>query len=93
MKGHTDAFKSRWFATQPVTRFIPYMIVPFARTKAQFVDDVRVSGNVLHRLRVPRRVEEAEQLMETGVKIEGYERLAEALQWVVNYRERARMAA
>ena len=93
MTGHMDAFKSRWFATQPVTKFIPYMIVPFARTKEQFVDDVRVLGNVLHRLRVPRRVEEAKRLMESGVEIEGYNRLAEALQWVVDYRERARMAA
>ena len=91
--GHTDAFKSRWFATQPVTKFIPYMIVPFARTREQFVDDVRLLGNVLHRLRVPRRVEEAERLLQTGVEIEGYDRLDEALQWVVNYRERARMAA
>ena len=93
LTGHMDAFKSRWFATQPVTKFVPYMIVPFARTKEQFVDDVRVLGNVLHRLRVPRRVEEAKRLMETGVEIEGYNRLAEALQWVVDYRERARMAA
>ncbi len=93
LKGHLGVFKSRWFATQPVTEFIPYMIVPFFRTKEQFVDDVRVSGNVLHRLRVPRRVEEARQLVETGAKIEGYDRLTKALRWVTDYRGRARTAA
>ena len=93
LKGHLSAFKSRWFATQPVTEFIPYMIMPFVCTKGQFVDDVRVLGNVLHRLRVPLRVEEAERLVQTGVDIEGYDRLAEAVQWVVEYRDRARIAA
>lgn len=91
--GHLSAFKSRWFANQPVTEFIPYMIVPFVCTKDQFVDDVRVLGNVLHRLRVPLRVEEAEGLVQTGLMIEGYDQLAEALQWVVEYRARARIAA
>ena len=32
------------------------MVVPFATADNRFVDDVRVMGNVLHRLRVPRRV-------------------------------------
>ena len=34
-------------------------------------------GNVLHRLRVPRKVEEAGQLLETGVSIEAYDLLEE----------------
>ena len=59
LKGHLDTFKSRWFAQQPVTAFVVYMVVPFAMADDQFVDDVRVLGNVLHRLRVPRRVAEA----------------------------------
>ena len=89
LKAHVGAFKSRWFGTQPVTDFIPYMIVPFATAEKQFVDDVRVMGNVLHRLRVPRRVAEAARLVEAGVTIEGYERLAEVVQWVADYRNRA----
>ena len=93
LKGHLDAFTSRWFATQPVTAFMAYMIVPFAAGREQFIDDVRTLGNVLHRLRVPRRVAEAAQLVKTGLAIEGYERLEEAAQWVADYRRRARAAA
>ena len=69
MKGHLEAFKSRWFAKQPVTELIAYMIVPFATEDNQFLDDVRTLGNVLHRLRVPRRAEEAGQLVEAGITI------------------------
>ena len=93
LKGHLSAFKGRWFRTQPVTDFIPYMIVPFATDDEQFVDDVRVMGNILHRLRVPRRVAEAARLAEAGVAIEGYDRLAEVAHWVADYRGRARAAA
>ena len=93
LKGHLSAFKSRWFGTQPVTDFIPYMVVPFAPADNQFVDDVRVMGNVLHRLRVPRRVEEAARLVSAGVTIEGYDRLPAAARWVSDYRNRAGAAA
>ena len=93
LKGHLGAFKSRWFGTQPVTDFIPYMVVPFATADTQFVDDVRVMGNVLHRLRVPRRVDEAARLVEEGVTIEGYDRLAEVTRWVSGYRRRTGAAA
>ena len=93
LKGHLSAFKSRWFGTQPVTDFIPYMVVPFATADNQFMDDVRVMGNVLHRLRVPRRVAEAARLVKAGVTIEGYDRLAEAARWVSDYRSRAGAAA
>jgi len=85
LRGHLGAFKSRWFARQPVTDFAPYMIVPFARDRDSFVDDVRVMGNVLHRLRVPRRVAEAEELVDANVTVEGYDQLAEAARWVVDY--------
>lgn len=91
LKGHLSAFKGRWFASQPVTEFIAYMIVPFAKADEQFVDDVRVMGNVLHRLRVPLRVTDAGRLVQTGVTIEGYDRLMEAVGWVADYRSRARM--
>ena len=83
----------REFRTQPVTDFIPYMVVPFATADNQFMDDVRVMGNVLHRLRVPRRVAEAARLVKAGVTIEGYDRLAEAARWVSDYRSRAGAAA
>ncbi len=92
LKGHLGAFKSRWFSTQPVTEFLTYMIVPFATADDQFVDDVRTLGNVLHRLRVPRRVEEAGRLVEAGTTVEGYDRLAEAVRWVADYRSRAESA-
>ena len=88
LKGHLGAFKSRWFSMQPVTEFIVYMIVPFATADNRFVDDVRTLGNVLHRLRVPRRVAEASRLVEDGVTIEGYDRLPEAVRWVTDYRSR-----
>lgn len=93
LKGHLSAFRSRWFRTPPVTDFIPYMVVPFAAADNQFIDDVRVMGNVLHRLRVPRRVAEAARLVSGGVTIEGYDRLAEAARWVSNYRGRPGAAA
>ena len=93
LKGHLGAFKGRWFSRQPVTDFIPYMIVPFARSDDKLIDDVRTMGNMLHRLRMPRRVAEAEQLLgKENVKIEGYDRLTEAARWVMDYRERARAA-
>ena len=93
LKGHLSAFKSRWFATQPVTEFIAYMIVPFAMEESRFVDSVRTMGNVLHRLRVPRRVAEANQLVTNGRTIEGYERLSDAARWVAEYRSRGSTAA
>lgn len=88
LKGHLGAFKSRWFATQPVTEFIAYMIVPFAAADCRFVDWVRTMGNVLHRLRLPLRVEEAERLVAEGRSIEGYDRLPDAARWVARYRMR-----
>lgn len=93
LKGHLDAFRHRWFRTQPVTGFIPYMIVPFAISDEKFIDRVRTMGNVLHRLRVPRRVAEAERLARAGISIEAYDRLGEVTLWVKQYRKRAREAA
>ena len=86
LKGHLSAFKSRWFATQPVTDFIAYMIVPFAMADSQFVDWVRTMGNVLHRLRLPLRVADAARLIADGRTIEGYDRLPDAARWVAQYR-------
>ena len=93
LKGRLGAFRSRWFAPQPVTEFIACMIVPFAVRRDQFIDDVRTFGNVLHRLRVPRRVAESARLVKAGATVEGYDRLEEAAQWVADYRRGARAAA
>ena len=93
LKGHIGAFKARWFESQPVTDFIAYMIVPFAIDDEQFIDDVRTKGNILHRLRTPRRIAEVEQLLDKGMTIEGYDRLAEAVRWIEDYRRRMRTAA
>ena len=89
LKGHVDVFRSRWFHSPPVTDFIPYIIVPFASEDREFIDHVRVGGNVLHRLRLPRRVSEAQELVRSGVSIEGYAQLAGAMEWVADYRSRA----
>ena len=89
LRGHLSAFKSRWFGRQPATDFIPYMIVPFARSREDIVDDVRVMGNMLHRLRVPRKVEEAKRILGAGFAIEAYDRLEEAVRWVADYRSPA----
>ena len=86
LKGHISVFKSRWFSTQPVTEIIPYMIVPFVFSHDKFVDHVRVCGNLLHRLRIPIRVSEAEVLVQSGVNIEGYNCLYSAAKWLVRYR-------
>ena len=88
LKGHLSAFKKRWFLTQPETEFIIYMIVPFAISDDQFIDDVRTLGNILHRLRVPLRVSEAERLVKTGAKIEGFDRLNGAAKWLAAYQLR-----
>ena len=93
LKGHLDAFKQRWFRLQPATGFIPYMIVPFAIADDKFLDHVRTMGNVLHRLRLPRRVTEAENLTRAGVSIEAYDRLPEVASWAAKYRNQARAAA
>lgn len=88
LRGVIPRFFGRWFVEQPTTDVIPYVIIPFARDRGGFVDDVRKYGNVLHRLRVPRRVVEASALVEAGVTVEGYDRLGEASKWVSEYRRR-----
>lgn len=85
---HLSAFKGRWFVTRPVTDFITYMIVPFAIASERFIDDVREVGNILHRLRVPLRVAEAGRLVRAGVKIEEFDQLAVAAEWLESYRHR-----
>ena len=71
LKSHIDTSKHRWLARAPATQVLAYMIVPFAAADDQFLDDVRKMGNVLRRMRVPRRVAEAAEPVEAGETIEG----------------------
>lgn len=88
---HVDrVFPSRWFARPPATRMVPYHVIPFARPDDEFRDDVLVLGNVLHRLRVPHRVREAAALARSGVPIEAFDRLEEAVAWIASWVEQAR---
>ena len=78
-------FFSRWFSRQPVTRLVPFHVIPFARADDDFPDDVLVLGNVLHRLRVPHRVDEAKALVDREVRIEAYDRLGEAVDLIRSF--------
>lgn len=90
IRSHVNhVFPDRWFGRRPVTRMVPYHVIPFARPDGEFRDDVRVLGNVLHRLRVPRRVSEADALARNG-QVEAFDRLDEAAEWIASYVERAR---
>lgn len=89
LRGHiAGAFQSRWFSEQPVTHILCYHIVPFDRGEDEFFDDVRILGNVLHRLRVPKRVGQAQQLFEAGTCIEAFPELEEAITWLSGYANR-----
>lgn len=81
-------FPSRWFGQQPVTMMICYHIIPFTRPDEDFFDDCRILGNVLHRLRVPSRVAEAQGLHDQGIAIEAFDQLAAAVDWVRAYATR-----
>ena len=93
IKHHVSrVFPSRWFSPPPVTDIVAYHVIPFARSDGDFRDDVRVLGNILHRLRVPRRVAEAAELNRVGILIEAFDRLDEAAQWLRCYLTRMRNA-
>ncbi len=85
-------FPARWFSRQPVTEMVIYHVIPFARPDDCFRDDVLTLGNVLHRLRVPRRVAEAAGLARGGVAIEAFDQLGEATEWIRSFIDRARAA-
>ena len=93
IKSHIDrVFPARWFDRPPATEMVAYHVIPFARPDDKFRDDVLVLGNVLHRLRVPRRVTEAAGLARNGVMIEAIDQLEAATEWLRLYVERARAA-
>ena len=91
IKSHVDdVFPRRWFDPTPTTKMVAYHVIPFARPDDKFHDDVSVLGNVLHRLRVPRRVTEAADLARSGVAIEALDQLEAAVQWIQSYVTRMR---
>ena len=91
LKGHVrEVFQHRWFNPAPITQMIAYHVIPFARPAVGFRDDVLVLGNVLHRLRVPSRVNEAVSLVNRGVAVEAFDLLDGASRWVQSYVERMR---
>ena len=93
IKSHVaHVFATRWFGRVPVTEMVAYHVVPFARPDEEFRDDVLVLGNVLHRLRVPRRVTEAAGLARNGVAIEALDQLETSTEWIRSYVARARTA-
>ena len=93
IKAHVKSvFPGRWFSPAPVTEMIAYHVMPFARPDDVFRDDVRVLGNVLHRIRMPKRVAEAVRLDAEGVQIEAFDQLQAAADWIQGYFGRARAA-
>ncbi|WP_423927971.1 hypothetical protein [Candidatus Palauibacter sp.] len=88
-----NVFKRRWFTREPVTEMVVYHVIPFALADEGFRDDVLVVGNLLHRLRVPRRVAEAEKLVELGrIDVEAFGKLDETRTWIQTFIEEARAA-
>ncbi len=84
-------FEKRWFNRPPVTEMVAYHVIPFARPDELFRDDVLVLGNVLHRLRLPRRVSEAAHLVQDGASIEAFDQLDSAVDWIGSYVNQARV--
>lgn len=91
IKSHVrDVFPNRWFSPSPASVMVAYQVIPFTQTEDKFRADVMVLGNVLHRLRVPTRVSEAAGLVRRGVKVETFELLGSATEWVQSYLKRKR---
>lgn len=85
-------FPNLWFGRVPATEMIAYNVIPFACADDDFRRIVMRMGNVLHRLRVPRRVLEAVDLARSGVAIEAFEEVVAARDWVDRFLDRARSA-
>ena len=92
IKAHVaDVFAKRWFSPPPVTEMVAYHVIPFARPDEKFRDDVLILGNVLHRHRVPFRVQEAASLVAEGIAVEAFELLGGVRDWVRCYVQRSRV--
>ena len=88
-----NAFTKRWFTTEPVTEMLVYHVIPFALADKQVRDYVLTLGNLLHRLRVPRRVAEAERLVARGsIRVEAFDQLEETRAWIRSFVEEVRSA-
>ena len=85
-------FFNRWFGPSPATTALVYHVIPFARSDDEFRDDVLCVGNVLHRIRVPHRVEDAIALIQNDVAVEAFDKLDSAADWIRLYLEQARAA-
>ena len=81
-------FTKRWFSPEPVTEMLVYHIIPFTIPDEAFRGDVLVLGNILHRLRLPVRVQEGTALADKGVAVEAIDRLPEVVKWLHAYRQR-----
>ena len=82
----TKGFYGRWFSQEPVTRLVPFHVIPFNCSDVEMEDHVLNLGNVLHRLRVPHRVDEAEELVKRNVPVEAYDKLGEAVDLICSLR-------
>lgn len=78
-------FSRRWFEPEPVTQAITYHIIPFARPDENFRDDVLNHGNVLHRTRLPLKVEEATELECADCCIDIFDKLPMAKRSIKRY--------
>ena len=85
-----DVFPYRWSSPPPCSPMIPCHVIPFARPGDMFGDEVRELGNVLHRLRLPKRVHEAVELHRRGEKTEAFDLLEGACQSLATYRNRVK---
>ena len=92
IKSNIDGiFQARWFSRWPVTEIVAYHVVPFACSDDdKFRDHVLLLGNILHRLRLPRRVSEA-VLIKDDVKIEAFDQLDKAENLICSYLDRVRI--
>ena len=89
LRGRVRGFRLDWFDRPPRSDFICYLIVPFAISDKKFVHSVGRCGNILHRLRLPIRVEEARTLNQAGTTIEAFDLLQDAIEFILAYRDRS----
>ena len=81
-----NVFERKWFAGRgPVSSVLVYHIIPFARPDDQLCWDCARLGNILHRLRVPYLVAEAERRVCAHKEIEAFSLLPGATEWIECY--------
>ena len=80
-----EMFAQRWFRPSPATYALAYHIIPFARPDKSFRNDVLTHGNILHRTRLPLRVEEAKGMCSEDYTIEALEELTMVESWINQY--------